>query len=82
MVEQLRARPLVCHVHLNASEGCLIFDHEHDDPRALIARIQHDLHGWELADNGERVMVDLAVHEDHSADGQGRSYEVRVSDAS
>ena len=51
-------------MHLNASAGCLVVDHEHDDPGALIAGIQHDLRGWELAGNGERVMVDLAVHEE------------------
>lgn len=64
MVDQLRARPLVRRVHLAASAGCLVVDHEHDDPGALVAGIQHDLRGWELAGNGEVVMVDLAVHED------------------
>jgi hypothetical protein len=64
MADQLRARPLVGNVHLNASTGCLVVDHEHDDPAALIAGIQHDLRGWELAENGEAVMVDLDVHEE------------------
>lgn len=64
MVDQLRARPLVRRVHLDASAGCLVVDHEHDDPGTLVAGIQHDLHGWELAENGEVVMVDLAIHEE------------------
>ena len=64
MAEEVRARPLVRHVQLSASAGCLVVDHEHDDPGALVAGIQHELRGWELADNGEAVMVDLAVHEE------------------
>jgi hypothetical protein len=64
MAHQLRARPLVRRVHLDASAGCLVVDHDHDDPGALVAGIEHDLRGWELAGNGEVVMVDLAVHEE------------------
>lgn len=85
MVNQLRARPLVRHVHLNASAGCLVVDHEHDDPGALIALIQHDLRGWELAGNGEAVMVDLAVHEESQCRWAGtvmRSEREPNSDAS
>jgi hypothetical protein len=42
----------------------LVVEHDHDDPAALIAEIHDDLRGWEQADNGERVMVDLDVHEE------------------
>jgi hypothetical protein len=45
MVDQLRARPLVRREHLNASAGCLVVDHEHDDREAMVAGIQHDLRG-------------------------------------
>jgi hypothetical protein len=85
LVDQLRARPLVRHVHLNASAGCLVVDHEYDDPGALIALIQHDLRGWELAGNGEAVMVDLAVHEESQCRWAGtvmRSEREPNSDAS
>ena len=64
MSDRLLARPRVRRVHLNAAAGCLVVEHDHDDPAALVAGIHDDLRGWELADNGERVMVDLDVHEE------------------
>jgi hypothetical protein len=64
MSTRLRARPLVSQVHVDASSGCLVVDHDHDDPAALIVQIHDDLRGWELADNGERVMVYLDVHQE------------------
>ncbi len=38
-------------------------DHDSDDPALLVAEIHRNLRGWEMADNGEAVMVDLGVHE-------------------
>ena len=64
MIDHLNARPLVRQVHVNATTGCLVVDHDHDSPAALIEEIHDDLRGWELAGNGERVMVDLDVHEE------------------
>lgn len=64
MATRLVARPLVRRVHLDARAGCLVVEHDHDDPAALVAEIHHDLRGWEAADNGEAVMVDLGVHEE------------------
>ncbi len=64
MSTRLRARPLVSQVHVDASSGCLVVDHDHDDPAALVAQIHDDLRGYELADNGERVMVYLDVHQE------------------
>jgi len=64
MSDRLRARPLVRQVHLNSTAGCLVVDHDHDRPAGLVAEIHDHLRGWELADNGEAVMVDLDVHEE------------------
>lgn len=64
MSDRLAARPLVRSVHLNAASGCLVVEHDHDDPAALVAEIHDDLRGWEVGDNGETVMVDLDVHEE------------------
>lgn len=64
MSGRLAARPLVRSVHLDAAAGCLVVDHDHDDPEALVAQIHDDLRGWEVAENGERLMVDLGVHEE------------------
>ncbi|MDQ6837716.1 MAG: hypothetical protein M3137_05080 [Actinomycetota bacterium] len=63
LVDQLRTRPLVQAVHVNSTAGCLVVDHDHDSPKALVADVHRVLRGWELADNGERVMVTLDVHE-------------------
>lgn len=63
MIEHLTARPLVRQVHVNSTTGCLVVDHDHDSPTALLEEIHDDLRGWELADNGEKVMVDLGLHE-------------------
>jgi len=64
MSDRLAARPLVRSVHVNAAAGCLVVEHDHDDPAALVAEIHDDLRGWEVGDNGETVMVDLDVHEE------------------
>ena len=63
MADRLAARPLVRHVHVDFSAGCLMVDHDHDDPAEVVAEIRDDLRGFELADNGEKVMVHLDVHE-------------------
>jgi hypothetical protein len=63
MMARLRARPLVRGVHVSTSTGCLVVEHDHDSPAALMAEVRDNLHGWELAGNGERVMVYLDVHE-------------------
>lgn len=63
VIDHLMTRPLVRQVRPNSSAGCLSIEHDHDSAAALLAVIQDDLRGWELADNGERVMVTLDVHE-------------------
>lgn len=62
MIGHLRVRPLVRAVHVSRSAGRLVVDHDHDSAAGLVAEIGDDLRGWELADNGERV-VTLDVHE-------------------
>ncbi|MGH3849043.1 MAG: hypothetical protein ACRDRT_04960, partial [Pseudonocardiaceae bacterium] len=64
MSDRLLARPLVRQVHVDSTAGCLVVDHDHDRPAELVAEIHDHLRGWELADNGEAVMVDLDVHEE------------------
>lgn len=54
---ELLERPLVHHVEMNAAEGCMEVDHDHDDPAALIELLGQSLHGAQVADNGEIVMV-------------------------
>jgi len=51
-------------VRVDSTAGCLVVDHDCDDPIALVAEIHDDVRGWELAANGEAVMVDLDVHEE------------------
>lgn len=55
--DELLARPLVRDVHMSAVAGCLVVEHDHDDPSALVAVLRRSLHGWEAADNGEIVSV-------------------------
>lgn len=42
---------------MSATAGCLEVDHDHDDPSALTDLLLQSLHGWQVADNGEIVMV-------------------------
>jgi len=63
VIDHLRTRPLVREVRSDSTVGCLVVEHDHDSPAALLAVVQDVLRGWELADNGERVMVTLEVHE-------------------
>jgi len=64
MADHLRTQSLVRRVRLNQAKGCLVVDHERADPSSLIAEIAKDVRGWELASNGEVVMVELDVHEE------------------
>jgi hypothetical protein len=41
--------------------GCLVVYHDCEDANTLITVVRHDLHGWELASNGEVVGIDLDV---------------------
>ena len=38
-------------------------DHDFEDANTPITDVRHYLHGWELASNGEVVMIDLDVRE-------------------
>lgn len=55
--DDLLARPQVREVQMNATAGCLVVDHDHDDPAALIALLHQSLHGWQVASNGEIIEV-------------------------
>ena len=57
MVDHLRADPLVGHVHVIATAGCLEVDHDFGDSAGVIAVIAQDLRGSAQASNGEVVMV-------------------------
>jgi ribosomal protein S18 acetylase RimI-like enzyme len=72
-MEHLRAQPLVREVRLNATAACLVVDHDLDNPAALIADIRPEMRGWELAENGEIVMVELDVHEESQCPWLGRA---------
>jgi hypothetical protein len=64
ITRRLRAQTSVRRVRINATAGCLVVDHNYDDPTALIEDIRKNVRGWELAANGEVVMVDLDIHEE------------------
>ena len=63
MIDHLMTRPLVRQVQVNSTTGCLVVDHDHDSPAALVAEVRDDLRGWVLAEDGEKVMVNLDAHE-------------------
>lgn len=53
----LFARPLVHHVRMDSVAGCLQVDHDHDDPTVLTGLLRQSLRGWEIAGNGETIMI-------------------------
>jgi len=55
--DALLARPLVHAVRSSAVTGCWELDHDHDDLAAITNLVRQSLHGWEVADNGEIIMV-------------------------
>jgi hypothetical protein len=61
MMHRLREHPLVRTADLDATMGCLVVYHDCEDANTLITVVRHDLHGWELASNGEVVGIDLDV---------------------
>lgn len=58
--DDLLARPRVHDVQLSAVAGCLVVDHDHDDPAELVELLHQSLHGWEAASNGEIIEVTTA----------------------
>lgn len=61
LVDQLRRNPSVDDVRSDAHSGCLVVDHHSIDPGALLGAIE-TLRAWEVAGNGERVMVNVDAH--------------------
>ena len=55
--DALLARPLVNAVRSSAVAGCWEIDHDHDSLAAIASLVRQSLHGWEVADNGEIVMI-------------------------
>lgn len=55
--DTLLARPLVRDVRTSVVAGCWEVDHDHDDVAAITGVLRQSLHGWEVADNGEIVMI-------------------------
>lgn len=53
----LLARPLVHRVRMDAVAGCLEVDRDHDDPMVLTGLLRQSLRGWEIAGNGETIMI-------------------------
>jgi hypothetical protein len=64
MMRHLRAEPLVRSARFNSAAGCLVFEHDQDDPATLMAVVRNSMRGWEQASNGEAVLVSLDIHED------------------
>lgn len=57
---ELLGRPRVREVNLWARRACLEVVHDHDDVAAITDLLRRSLHGWEVADNGEIVMVETS----------------------
>lgn len=55
--DALLARPLVQAVRSTVTAGCWEIEHDHDDLGEITSLIRGTLHGWEVADNGEIVMI-------------------------
>jgi hypothetical protein len=55
--DALLARPLVHAVRSSAVSGCWELDHDHDDLHAITDLVRQSLRGWEVADNGEVIMI-------------------------
>lgn len=62
-ISHLRSRHAVRAVQVQAGMGCIEVDHDADDLDELLPDVRADLRGWQRADNAERVLVDLQVHE-------------------
>ena len=60
----LRSHDSVLSARVREGTGCIEVDHDADDLDELLAGLHADLRGWQKADNGERVLVDLRVHEE------------------
>lgn len=59
----LRSHESVLSARLQKGTACIEVDHDAGDLDELLAGLQADLRGWQRADNGERVIVDLQVHD-------------------
>lgn len=62
-LSHLRSHRSVLSAHVREGTGCIEVDHDAGDADELLGGVHADLRGWQSADNGERVMVDLHVHE-------------------
>lgn len=63
LLGHLRGCNSVVSATLHAGTGCIEVRADAADLDDLLAALEVDLRGWNQADNGERVMVQLAVHE-------------------
>ena len=63
-IAHLRSHGSVVSARVREGTGCIEVDHDAGDMDELLAGLHADLRGWHKADNGERVMVDLRVHEE------------------
>jgi hypothetical protein len=55
--DRLLADPQVHGVRLSATDHCWEVDHDYDDASIITGLLRQWLHAWEVADNGEVVMV-------------------------
>jgi hypothetical protein len=55
--DRLRRHDRVQAVHLDTSHGCILVDHDHGEPEAIVDLLRRYLHGWQVAGNGEIVQV-------------------------
>ena len=56
----LASRPQVEAVRLSSSKGCVEIEHNCDDLAALCEVIASTLHGWDVASNGEILMMETS----------------------
>ena len=74
----LLAFPLVHTVEMSATTGCLDVEHDYEEVSAIIGLLRDSPLNWDIADNGEIVMVAATCE----SSGQCASHANRNSDAS
>ena len=60
----LRSHGSVLSARVREGTGCIEVDHDAGDLDDLLAGLHADLRGWQKADNGERMLVNLRTHEE------------------
>jgi hypothetical protein len=58
--DELLADPLIHQVTIDSGRGCWQVNHDYKDPEIVAGMLHRSLRGWEVAGNGEIVMIGAA----------------------